>query len=145
MPSRDPPATDIARLAALFAIVGRRVALSFGAVTFVLVFLIAALQVASRHALKAYVEDQMARVPWDVSVYQGTDFDSAPATREAIAKVPGVVEAEDLFFLRTMVPTTTVAYVDGDPLRTPWMSLLAATRADLLPPEVRPHSGGAVL
>src|SRR6266852_4676119 len=38
MPSRDPPATDIARLAALFAIVGRRVALSFGAVTFVLVF-----------------------------------------------------------------------------------------------------------
>src|SRR6266851_1236366 len=145
MRERDSPATDIARLATLFAIVGRRVALSFGAVTFVLVFLIAALQVASRYALKEYIEDQMARVPWDVSLYQGTDLESAAEMRTAIAKVRGVVEAQDLFFLRTMVPTTTVGYVDGEPLRTPWMSLLSATRPDLLPPEVRPPAGGAVL
>lgn len=145
MRERDPASIDMARLRALFPIVGARVAASFGLVTFVLVFLIAALQVASRHALKSYVEDQLARVPWDLSPYQGTDFESAGAMREAIAKVAGVAETQDLYFLRTMMPASTVGYVDGEPLRTPWMSLLSATRADLLPPEVRPRAGGAVL
>lgn len=134
-----------ARLPAVFRIVGRDVAFAFGAITFVLVLLIAALQVASRHALREYVDDQLARVPWDVSVYQGNDFESAPRMREAIAEVPGVARVEDIHFLRTMVPTTTVGYVDGEPLRTPWMSLLSATQADLLPPEVRPRGEGAVL
>ena len=136
---------DAGRLAVLLRIVARGVAPGFGGVTFVLVFLIAALQVASRHALKDYVEDQLARVPWDLSVYQSTDLPSAGAMRAAIARVDGVASVEDLHFLRTMVPTTTVGYVDGEPLRTPWMSLLSASRADLLPPEVRPASGGAVL
>ncbi|MEP7068539.1 MAG: FtsX-like permease family protein [Usitatibacter sp.] len=145
MRERASSAIDMARLAALFAIVGRRVAFAFGAVTFVLVFLIAALQVSSRHALKSYVEDQLARVPWDLSVYQANDFESAPAMREAIGKVAGIAATADLYFLRTMMPAATVGYVDGEALRTPWMSLLAATKPDLLPPEVRPRSGGAVL
>jgi len=110
-----------------------------------LVFLIAALQVTSRYALKDYVEDQLARVPWDISLYQSTDFDSAAAMREAIAAVPGVGEVQGIHFLRTMVPKTTLGYIDGEPLHTPWMSLLSATRPDLLPPEVRPRTDGAVL
>lgn len=131
--------------AAVFAITGGRIAGAFGAIVFVLVFLIAALQVASRQALHDYVEDQLARLPWDVSVYQPNDLASAQATREAIARVDGVREVAELHFLRTMVPTTTVGYVDGEPLRTPWMSLLAASDASLLPPEARPRAGGAVL
>ena len=99
--------------AAIYAVVGGKVALAFGAVTFVLVFLIAALQVASRHALKEYVDDQLARVPWDVSVYQGVDFEAAPAMRAAIASVAMVDRVEDIHFLRSMVPATTVAYVDA--------------------------------
>ncbi len=136
---------DGARLAALLRIVARGLAPAFGGVTLVLVLLIAALQVASRHALKDYVEDQLARVPWDISVYQGSDFGSAGAMREAIARVDGVTQVEDLYFLRAMVPTTTVGYVDGEPLRTPWMSLLSASTPRLLPPGLRPHAGGAVL
>ena len=136
---------DAGRLAVLMRVVARGLVPGFGGVTFVLVFLIAALQVASRHALEDYVEDQLARLPWDLSVYQGTDLPSAAAMRDALARVDGIARVEDLHFLRTMVPTTTVGYVDGEPLRTPWMSLLSATRADLLPPEVRPQSGGAVL
>ena len=133
------------RGAALFRIVGRRVALSLGGVTLVLVALIAALQVASRGALKDYVEDQMARVPWDISVYQGSEFDRAGAVREAIAALPGVAEVQAIHFLRTMVPKTTLARIDGEPLRTPWMSLLSATQPDLLPPQLRPQSDAAVL
>lgn len=141
----DPRINDVARLAMLFPIVGRRVAISFGAVAFVLVSLIAALQVASRHALKDYVEDQMARIPWDLAIYQATDFASAGAMREAISRVEGVAATEDLHFLRAMVPATTVGYVDGEALRTPWISLLSATRPQLLPPEARPRDGAAVL
>jgi len=132
-------------LAPLFRIVGRRVAWSFGGVVFVLVFLMAALQVASRNALREYVGDQLARVPWDLALYQSSELGGAAAVREAVARVPGVREVEGLFFLRTMVPTATVGYIDGEPLRTPWMSLLSATRSELLPPEARPRAGAAVL
>src|SRR5919199_1116708 len=126
-------------------VLGRRPFLAFGLVTLVVVALLAAINVTSRYALKQYVEDQLARVPWDVSLYQNTDLPLAPEVRQAVARVPGVTETQDLIFLRTAVPTTTVAYIDGQPMRTPWLSVLAATDPALLPPDVRPAGGRSVL
>jgi hypothetical protein len=38
-----------------------------------------------------------------------------------------------------------VAYIDGQPMRTPWLSVLTATDPALLPPDIRPAADRAVL
>jgi hypothetical protein len=38
---------------------------------------LAAVNVTSRHAMQRYVDDQVTRVPWDVSVYQTADVPQA--------------------------------------------------------------------
>ena len=43
---------------------------SFGLVSGLVVFLLAAVTVTSRYAMQRYVADQVERVPWDLSVYQ---------------------------------------------------------------------------
>jgi hypothetical protein len=136
------------RLASFRAVVriqGRRPFLYFGAVSAVVVFVLAALQVASRYALKEYVEDQLARIAWDASVYQVSELPLAPEVARAIAGVRHVTETQTIFFLRTAVPATTVAHIDGEPLRSPWLSVLSVTDAALLPAELRPQGGAAVL
>lgn len=135
----------LASFRAVARIQGRRPFLYFGAVTAVVVFLLAALQVASRHALTEYVEDQLARIAWDVSLYQVGELPLAPEVARAVAAAPRVEKLESIFFLRTSVPTTTVAHVDGRPLRSPWLSLLSTTDPSMLPPELRPQGGKAVL
>ncbi len=111
-----------------------------------LVFLLCSVQVASRYALKQYVEDQLSRVPWDFSLYQTSDVALAEQTRQRIAQIEHVTDTQDIFFLRTSVPASTVAYVDGEPLRSPWVSVLSVTDTSMLPPEIRPGArGNAVL
>ena len=138
------------QLSYLLRILGRRPLLAFGAVTFIIVFLLAFIQVASRYALKQYAEDQLERVPWDINVYQNNEAPRAPAMRAQIEAVPGVVETQALYFLRTqfmgtVVESTTTAFIDDELIQAPWVSMLAATSPDLLPPEVRPEAGKAVL
>jgi hypothetical protein len=136
------------RLAAFRAVAriqGRRPFVYFGAVTAVVVFLLAALQIASRTALKEYVEDQLARIAWDVSLYQVGELRLAPEVARTLAGTRHVSETQSIFFLRTAVPTTTVAHIDGQPLRSPWLSLLSVTHPGMLPPELRPQGQSALL
>jgi hypothetical protein len=126
-------------------IIGRRAFIAFAAVTFIIVFLLAAIQIASRYALKQYVEDQLARVSWDISLYQSSDLPLAEQARMQIAKTDHIIETQNIFFLRTSVPSTTLAYIDGKPMRSPWLSLLSVTDIKLLPSDIRPEAGGAVL
>ncbi len=134
-----------AHLGYIVRILGRRAFVAFGAVTLVVVFLLAAIQVASRYALKQYVEDQLARVPWDISVYQTSDLPLVEAVRQKIANLERITETRNIFFLRTAVPTSTLAYIDGQPMRSPWLSLLTVTDNTLLPSDIRPEAGRAVL
>ena len=130
----------------LASIVGRTAFTSFAAVSLVIVMLLCTVQIASRYALKQYAEDQLGRVSWDFSVYQSNDVALAEQTRRRLREVEHVTQVEDIFFLRTSVPASTVAYVDGEPLRSPWLSVLSTTDATILPPEIRPRQqGGAVL
>ena len=138
------------QLSYLLRVLGRRPMIAFGAVTFVIVFLLAFIQVASRYALKQYAEDQLARVPWDMNVYQNNEAPRAPAMRAQLASVAGVSDVESLFFLRTqfmgtVVESTTTAFIDGELIQAPWVSILASTTPELLPPEARPQDGQAVL
>jgi len=127
-------------------VLGIQPLLQFGLVTFTLVFLLSALQVSSRYALKRYAEDQVARVPWDVSIYQPSETGLALTddVRQRIANINDIDDVQNLYFLRAAIPTIRPV-VDGQPLLTPWLSLLMATDDKLLPPDLRPTDGKAIV
>ncbi|MBA2305205.1 MAG: hypothetical protein H0W08_21605, partial [Acidobacteria bacterium] len=122
----------------LLRILGRRAFVTFGLVTFLVSALLATVNLTSRYALKVYVEDQLSRIPWDLAIYQRggiTGRDQLPA---AVKTVDGITDVESLVFLRARFPEggEVVSEVDGQPLTTPWMSLLAASDTSILPPQL---------
>ncbi len=132
-------------LGVLFRVLGRRPFIVFGLVSGLVVLLLAAVTVTSRYAMQRYVADQVERVPWDLSIYQTAEVPLADQLSTSIAEVSGVAKAEKLYFLRTIPPYTLRPVIDGQPLRSPWLSILTATDPSLLPPEVRPTGAGAVI
>ncbi len=132
-------------LSLLFRVIGRRPMAAFGLVSCLIVALLAAVTVTSRYAMQRYVADQVERLPWDISIYQTAEVPLAPRLRAAISEVAGVAETRELRFLRTIPPYTLRPMIDGLPLRSPWISVLAANDPGLIPPEIRPSgNGGAV-
>jgi hypothetical protein len=127
----------------LAKIVGLRAALAFGIVTLLSAGLLASINVASRHALKLYIEDQLSRLSWDVALYQTTEFSMSREVSPKLGAVNGVERVESLTFLRAKPPPEAILEVDRKPLASPWVSLLAATDPALLPPEARPEKGDA--
>lgn len=132
-------------LHALFKVLGRRVFLSFALVTGLVVFLLAGVTVTSRYAMERYVADQVERMPWDISVYQTAEVPLADRLRGAALAVSGIAKTERLYFLRTIPPYAVKPLIDGQELRSPWLSLLTATDTSLLPPDIRPSQGGVVV
>ncbi|MBX9738464.1 MAG: hypothetical protein K2X62_00240 [Beijerinckiaceae bacterium] len=132
-------------MATLFRVVGKRVFATFCLVSFLVVFLLAAVNVTSRHAMQRYVDDQVKRMPWDVSVYQTADVPQAGKVRDNIAATRDIAQSERLYFLRTIPPYSVMPVIDGQQLRTPWLSVLTATDPALIPPDVRPTGNDAVI
>jgi len=123
----------------LMAVLGKRAFLSFAVVTFLVGALLAAVEITSRHALKLFVEDQLGRIPWDFAVYQTgavTVEDEIPARMRSLG---GIQHVERLAFLRASFPAggQVGATVDGNPLATPWICMLAASDPSLLPPKLQ--------
>lgn len=125
----------------LAKILGRRAFWAFGIVTLLTAGLLAAIHLASRHALKLYIEDQLSRLAWDVAVYQTSEFPLSQEISPRLRAVAGVQRVEGLAFLRSKPPPEALLEVDGKPMASPWVSILAATDLSLLPPEARPIGG----
>ena len=132
-------------LALLVRVLGRRPFVAFFLVSFATVLLLAAVNFSSNRALERYIADQIERVPWDISVYQTADIPLADDVRQAIKQQNGITQVENLTFLRLALPPSLTPLIDDEPLRTPWLSLLTATRERLLPPDIRPRGHAAVL
>jgi len=122
----------------LLGILGRRAFVTFGLVTFLVAALLATVNLTSRYALKLYVEDQLARIPWDAAVYQRSGITGHTELPKVIAKVDGVTRVESITFLRARFPEggEVITEVDGKPLTSPWMCLLAASDMSVLPPQL---------
>ncbi|MDB5648518.1 MAG: hypothetical protein JWL62_38 [Hyphomicrobiales bacterium] len=136
------------RLAAprlLFSVIGRRPFVVFALVTGLIVFLLAAITVTSRYAMQRYVADQIERVPWDLSIYQTAEIPLGGKLNDAIGRVDGVQDTKRLYFLRTILPFTTRPEIDGQQIRSPWVSFLSPTDVSMLPPDIRPSGQAAVL
>ncbi|MBI4489494.1 MAG: ABC transporter permease [Deltaproteobacteria bacterium] len=129
--------------ARLAKILGRRAFFAFGVVTLLTAGLLAAINLASRHALKLYIEDQLSRLQWDVALYQTSEFSLSAEVSPRLRSVSGVERVESLAFLRTKPPPEAVIEVDGKPMASPWISILSATDLALLPPEARPSGGNS--
>lgn len=125
----------------LAGILGRRAFLAFAVVTFLTAGLLAAINLASRHALKLYIEDQLSRLAWDVALYQTSEFSLSKEISPKLRSVSGIERVESLIFLRTKPPPEALLEVDGKPMASPWISILSATHFSLFPPEARPASG----
>lgn len=123
----------------LAAIIGKRAFYGFGIVTFLCAALLATVNITSRYALKLYVDKQLNRIPWDFALYQtngyvGEDFPNK------VRSMDGVDRVEAMAFLRAQMPEQggggITQEVDGKPITTPWLCVLAATDLSLLPPEL---------
>lgn len=122
----------------LLRILGRRAFITFGLVTFLVSALLATVNLTSRYALKVYVEDQLSRIPWDLAIYQRGGITGRDQLPGAVAQVDGVTRVESLVFLRARFPEggEVTSEVDGKPLTSPWMCLLAASDTSILPPQL---------
>jgi len=132
----------------LALILGKRAFFAFGIVTLLVAGLLAAINLASHYALKLYIEDQLSRLSWDIALYQTTDFSISAEVSPALRQIAGIERVESLSFLRSKPPPEAILMVDGKPLASPWVSILAATDIALLPPEARPaaaNTNGAFL
>ena len=127
-------------LVRLAKILGKRAFLAFGIVTLLVAGLLAAINLASHYALKLYIEDQLSRLAWDIALYQTTDFTLSAEVTPELKKIAGIERVESLSFLRSKPPPEAILMVDGQPLASPWVSILSATDAALLPPEARPSA-----
>jgi len=112
--------------------------MAFGIVTLLVAGLLAAIHLASHHALKLYVEDQLSRLSWDIALYQTSDFTISEEVGPRLRAIQGLTRVESLSFLRSKPPPEAILMVDGKPLASPWVSILSATDINLLPPEARP-------
>lgn len=127
----------------LAQILGKRAFLAFGIVTLLVAGLLAAINLASHYALKLYIEDQLSRLSWDIALYQTTDFSISAEVTPELRRIAGIQRVESLSFLRSKPPPEAILMVDGKPLASPWVSVLAATDVSLLPPEARPAGANA--
>jgi hypothetical protein len=122
----------------LAGILGKRAFYSFALVTFLVSALLVTVSLASRHALKTYVEDQLTRIRWDIAVYDaGSRRLTGREVTEHLRDVPGVERVESLTFLRAVLPEEVKPQVDGKPLATPWLCMMSATEESLFPPQLQ--------
>lgn len=129
----------------LARILGKRSFTIFFLVTFLVVTILAAASIASRFALKQYVEEQLQRIHWDISAYQTGDLQATGRIGDALEETEGVVDHNELLFLRNSMTTEDIAYVDGRPMRMPWLSLLTTSDTSMFPLSIRPMQEKAVL
>ncbi len=126
-------------------VLGKKPFLAFGGITLLIVLLLSAVNITSHYAMARYVGDQIDRVPWDFSVYQTAEVPLSKAIYAKVKETAGVSNAEVVFFLRSVFPKTVAAVIDGQPLYTPWISILTASTPDLIPQDLRPKGNSAVL
>jgi hypothetical protein len=125
-------------------VLARRTLVLFGFFTFLCVAVLGATYVTSRYALKVYVQNQLDRIEWDVTLTQLLEVDKAPMLLDVLRQQPNVKRAESLVFLRAYLPEGITALADDQPMLVPWFVVLSSTDPELLPPAYRPKGGQTV-
>ena len=94
----------------LLRVLGDRVFWSFVVVTFLMAGLLATVNLASRYALKEYIDGQLRRTPWDLSVYQSGSNDPIgdTITPRNMRHIRGIKRVDPLPILRAKLRKRTL-------------------------------------
>ncbi len=74
-------------------VLARRTIVLFGFFTFLCVAVLGATYVTSRYALKVYVQNQLDRIEWDVTLTQLLEVYKAPMLLDVLRQQPNVKRA----------------------------------------------------
>ncbi len=124
-------------------ILGKKVFWVFALVTFLVVAILAASNLISKHALKEYTEDQINRLHWDAMAYQTTDIPEIGNLRSGIGKIAGVSRVGFIGSLRFRLGTGLRMQIGGRDRDLPWCVLLSFEDTSRLPVTLRSSTGGA--
>ncbi len=130
----------------LLRVFGKRTLFGYGVVALLSVAVLAALDLASRYGLHAYVSDQLTRIPWDISLIQRGEPHRFQELYDKYTVIPEVRSVEMVGFLRIQNMAPLQLKVNGESAAVRWMVFVASTNPELLPaesraPRVEPEDG----
>ena len=106
----------------LLRVFGKRALFGYGVVVLLSVAVLAALDLASRYGLHAYVSDQLTRIPWDISLIQRGEPHRFQELYDKYTVIPQVRSVEMVGFLRIQNMAPLQLEVNGEPAAIRWMS-----------------------
>lgn len=121
----------------LFQVFGKRVAILFGAVSFLLVSVLVSLYLMAGYAMQSYVADQVERVPWDISAGQRDLIRDYPGFQKTLRGIDGVERVEAFGFVRVQNSKAVPVEVNGRKSAVRWLGIIATSDPALLPPQLR--------
>jgi hypothetical protein len=127
----------------LFNVFGKRVAVLFGLISFLLVSVLASLYLMAGYAMESYVSDQVDRIPWDVTAGQREVIGDYKNFQSGLRNIPGVKKVEAFGFVRVQNTKAVRVEINGKTSSVRWLGIIASSDPALLPPELRAPSGTA--
>ncbi|MDA2934230.1 hypothetical protein MYX82_07790 [Acidobacteria bacterium AH-259-D05] len=121
----------------LLRVFGKRAFFGYGVVALLSVSVLAALHLASRYGLHAYVSDQLRRIPWDISLIHRGEPHRFQELYDKYKAIPEVRSVEMVGFLRIQNMAPLQLEINGESAAIRWMAFVASTNPELLPPELR--------
>jgi len=121
----------------LLRVFGKRALFGYGVVALLSVAVLAALDLASRYGLHAYVSDQLTRIPWDISLIHRGEPHRFQELYDQYTAIPEVRSVEMVGFLRIQNMAPLQLEVNGESTAVRWMVFVASTNPELLPSESR--------
>jgi len=121
----------------LFRVFGKRALLGYGVVALLSVAVLAALNLASRYGLHAYVSDQLTRIPWDISLIHRGEPHRFQELYDKYTAIPEVHSVAMVGFLRIQNMAPLQLEVNGESTAVRWIVFVASTDPELLPSESR--------
>ena len=126
----------------LLKVFGKRAFWGYGVVALLSVSILAALYLASGYGLHAYVSDQLSRIPWDISLVHRGEAHRFRELQREYAAIPEVRSMEMVGFLRMRNGAPLELEINGEQTTLRWITFIAASKPELLPPELRQSRTG---
>jgi hypothetical protein len=102
---------------------------------------LSALNLSSLYGLSSYVSGEVAKVPWDIRAFMGTDPSQAQVFRDIVAGHETIRKVETFTFLKIGIQKAMEVEIDGRRAPMSWLFFLASSSPDLMPPGFFPPSG----
>ncbi|MBI4454981.1 MAG: ABC transporter permease [Acidobacteria bacterium] len=120
----------------LFRLLGGKALLAFALTSLSILLILTATNVSSQHGLKQYVEEQVGKLPWDITIYQQDNLGAWKQLRDQLRSLRHVKQVESLVLVTIPGIPELKVHVDGKEIFFPWVTIVSATQPALLPPEL---------